>query len=614
MLTRRQLLTLGALTGSGLFLPASTSAAWAARSRLNPAGITKYVVPLPILPTMPAIAGHPDLYRIAVRQFRQQILPPGLPKTTVWGYGSPAHPQSFASPSPTIEARVGRPVRITWINELVDRSGDFLPHLLPVDPTLHWANPPGGLSGRDHRPTFSSTPHSYTGPVPIVTHLHGILTAEQYDGYPEAWYLPHARNIPAGHATEGSFYTAYRVQATQDGARWKPGSAGYLYDNDQPAGTMWFHDHTLGMTRLNLYAGPIGFYLLRGGAADLPPGILPGPAPRTGDRPGTRYYEIPIAIQDRSFHTDGSLSYPDPDGSNHGCYADTMVANGVTWPVLRVEPRRYRLRLLNACNSRYLKLKIVTNPLAHRPARPALPLWQIGTDGGFLPTPVRLGQLPMASAERADIIVDFTGLTPGTEFYLINEAPDGPMFGTPAAGNPTAEARTTGQVMKFVVVPLTGADTSEPPAGLTLPAHTPFPRETTTRKVSLNEIDPTGHHQALLGTLSAAGRPVPLDWHDPVTETPRAGATEVWEIHNFTGESHPVHLHNAQFEVLDRQAFWQGTRSPEPWETGLKDTVVTHPSEVTRVKSTFGRAGRYVWHCHNFEHEDNAMMRPLRVI
>ena len=181
-----------------------------------------------------------------------------------------------------------------WINDLVDCNGRYLPHLLPVDPTLHWANPPGGVAGRDSRPTFASTPGLYAGPVAIVTHLHGSHSTEESDGFTEAWYLPHATNIPAGYARVGSFYEEFRAKFQARWHQgWPPGTAVFQYQNDQRATTMWFHDHTLGMTRLNVYAGPAGFYLLRGGSSDLPEGVLPGPAPRLGDPPGTRYYELP---------------------------------------------------------------------------------------------------------------------------------------------------------------------------------------------------------------------------------------------------------------------------------------------------------------------------------
>ena len=201
------------------------------------------------------------------------------------------------------------------------------------------------------------------------------------------------------------------------------------------------------MTRLNVYAGPAGFYLLRGGESDLPPGVLPGPAPALGDPAGTRYCEIPIAIQDRSFTADGALRYPSsravfdgfegpyiPESDvspiwNPEVFGDVMVVNGRTWPVLEVEPRRYRLRFLNGCNSRFLILKLATDPRAPRPVPAALPFQQIGADGGFLPAPVTLDQLLLAPAERADVIVDFTEMSPSAELFLINEGPDEPFGG-----------------------------------------------------------------------------------------------------------------------------------------------------------------------------------------
>jgi bilirubin oxidase len=582
--------------------------------------------------------GSIDRYAIAVRQFRQQILPAGMPATTVWSYGSAVHRGTFNYPSFTVEARVDRPVRVAWINGLVDANRRYLPHLLPVDPTLHWANPPGGTDGRDMHPTFNSTPGPYTGPVPIVSHLHGGHNAEESDGYPEAWYLPLANNIPAGYARVGSFYDEFNAKFEAKWHQaWPPGTAVFQYQNDERASTLWFHDHTLGMTRANVYAGPAGFYLLRGGASDLPEGVLPGPAPKLGDPPGTRYYEIPIAVQDRSFNRDGSLFYPSSreffDGFpgpyipfsdispiwNAEFFGNTMVVNGRTWPILSVEPRRYRFRFLNGCNSRFLILKIVSDALASRPATAAVPFWQIGSEGGFLPNPVRLDQLLMSPAERADVIVDFTGVPEGTELYLINEAPDEPFGGGELGVDfEAADPSTTGQVMKLMVVPLASTDTSVPPSQLRLPSFTPLGAATATRQVSLNEEDSAvlegvGPREAELGTLDEAGNPVILGWDHPITENPAFGATEVWEIHNFTEDAHPIHIHEVQFQVVDRQPFEGGPRPPESWEAGYKDTVIAYPEEITRVKALFDLAGLYVWHCHILEHEDNEMMRPYRV-
>ncbi|HEY0866220.1 MAG TPA: multicopper oxidase [Fimbriimonas sp.] len=621
----------------------------ATASTLDPHSIPKFQDPLPIPGEMPYAGVVPAggamarFYQIAVRQFEQQILPHPLPATTVWGYGSAAHPGTFAYPSLTINADAGQPIRVQWINDLRNPlSGEYLPHLFAVDPTLHWANPPGGAAFRDTRPVFATTPEPYTGPVPIVTHVHGAHTYDDSDGYPEAWYLPAATNIPPSFAAFGSLYETFRAQAeARTGHSWAQGSAVFDYPNDQPPSTLWYHDHALGMTRLNVYAGPAGFYLLRGGKDSRVARSLPGPAPFLGDAPGTRYYEVPIAIQDRSFNEDGSLFYPDRrsyfDGVegpympetdvspywNPEFFGETMLANGKTWPYLDVEPRRYRLRLLNGCNSRFLILKL---------SDPNLAFWQIGAEGGYLPRPVERKRLLMAPAERADVIVDFTGMAPGTEIILQNVGPDEPFSGgEPDEDFDLADPDTTGQVMLFRVGELQSVDTSVPPRRLQLPPLRKLPPAKNVRQVALLEMmsmEPgvDAPVAAMLGVMQN-GVPMHKMWGDGITENPILGRTEVWEIHNFTADAHPIHLHQVQFEVLNRQGLEQdeegevvtpvqpvgGIMPPEPGEAGLKDTVIAYPGQVTRVRARFTLPGLFVWHCHIVEHEDNEMMRPLRV-
>lgn len=636
-LSRRQFLKVAGIAGASLYLPLKfdlgKALAQIPGGSLDPTDIDQYAMPLIIPPAMPktgtnvqAGKGPFDYYRIAVRQFQQQILPSGMPMTTVWSYGSADHPGTFNYPAFTVEASADRPVRVTWINDLVDRTGRYLPHLLPVDQTIHWANPPGGTTGRDSRPTFTTTPGPYTGPVPMVVHLHGGHSPQESDGYTEAWYLPNAVDIPKGFATEGSYHDYFKNIFRGKFARnWQPGTATFQYENDQRASTLWYHDHTLGMTRVNVYAGPAGFYLLRGGPSDDVDGVLPGPAPGVGDSPFGRYYEIPIAIQDRSFNSDGSLFYPSsrsffdgyagpyiptrevPPIWNPEFFGNTMVVNGRTWPYLEVEQRRYRLRLLNGCNSRFLILKMDND----------LTFWQIGSEGGFLPQPVELDQLLIGPAERADCIVDFTDVPVGTEIILLNLGPDEPFGGgTPGVDFDPSDPGTTGQVMKFKVVERVGSDNSTPPDELGLPDFTPLGAEDGTRQVSLNEeartySDPDfdGPIAALLGTMDGSN-PVPMMWDDPITENPALDSVEVWEMYNFTEDAHPIHIHEVMFQVINREVIGGDSRDPETWESGYKDTVIAYPGEITRVKALFDNPGRFVWHCHIVEHEDNEMMRP----
>jgi spore coat protein A, manganese oxidase len=631
---------------------------------LDPLTVPKFGTPLLIPPAMPRagkvkVRGgkNIDYYEIAMRQFEQQILPEGLPTTTVWGYGPKVAqngPQIFHAPSLTIEAKANTPVRIKWINELVDADGNFLPHLLPVDPTLHWANPPGGTSGRDTRPVFDRTPSAYTGPVPTVPHLHGAVgVGDESDGYAEAWYLPDAKNIPAEYAKEGTWYDYFKQKAAERfDAAWGPGFATYQYPNHNRASTIWYHDHALGMTRLNVYAGPAGFYIVRGGSSDEVrdsrtggKAVLPGPAPTFGSNPYGTFYEIPIAIQDRAFNEDGSLFYPDtrsffdgfegpylPDTDvspmwNPEFFGNMIMVNGNTWPFLNVEQRRYRFRFLNGCQSRFLILNFADIP--------GVEVWQIGNEGGFLAAPVNItadlsNQLLMGLAERADLIVDFTKVPKGS-YVLGNLGPDEPFGGgEPDADFDTADPNSTGQIMEFRVVSATSPDATTPPRFLKLPAIRPLPTEKTIRPLGLIEMMSMHHDgpaEAMLGRVDADGMPVHQMWMDPVTENPEVGDTEVWEFYNFTADAHPMHVHEVTFEVVNRQALVVNDdgetepparlagdpRPPEPWESGFKDTVIAYPGEVTRIRAKFDTPGQFVWHCHIVEHEDNEMMRPYRI-
>ncbi len=522
------LVTLGSTSAFAQALPGGT---------LDPLTIPKYVTPLVIPPVMKNDATGANNYDIAVREFYQQILPAGFPATKVWSYGpaadavpavaAPDPASQFNYPAYTVETTSNVPVNVRWINDLVDAAGNPLPHLLGpvVDQTLHWANPGPTPCANPAKTKDCKTndPTPYTGPVPIVTHVHGAHVQPHSDGYPEAWWLPVLpAGFPAGYDTEGTLFTDALGQAPGTNS----GYADYSYLNNQPATTLWYHDHTLGMTRLNVYAGPAGFWLVRGGPFDSVvdgptglPGVLPGPAPVAGqgvlplNTPGdpvrNSIREIPIVIQDRSFNADGSLFYPDnraffeglnvqgtagtpgeqfpgaPElqipfvpGSdiaptwNPEAFFNTMVVNGVTWPVLEVAPALYRLRLLNGCNSRFLNLSLERVNKRGK-TNGELYIYQIGGDQGFLPQVVEIktgkatplpgdGLVPLnrlnpkfkdqalllGLAERADVIVDFRGLKNGTVVRMVNTAPDAPFGGFPDI---PADPATTGQVMQFVV-------------------------------------------------------------------------------------------------------------------------------------------------------------------
>jgi spore coat protein A len=458
-----------------------------------------------------------------------------------------------------------------------------------------------------------------------------------------------------GYATQGTWYDFFKGKAAgKFGVSWGPGYATFQYPNLGRAAQDWYHDHALGMTRLNVYAGPAGFYILRGGpegddaVKDSRTGataVLPGPAPKANDKfPANKtYYEIPIAVQDRSFNADGSLFYPDsraffdgiegpyiPDTDispawNPEFFGNMIMVNGKTWPFLTVEARRYRLRFLNGCQSRFLILDFGSVP--------GVEVWQIGNDGGFLASPVNTtanhgNRLLMSPAERADLIVDFSHVPLGNH-VLRNIGPDEPFGGgVPGVDFAVADPSTTGQIVQFRVVPSFAADPTTPPRFLVLPAVVPLPAATITRKLALIEEmslyfadAPT---EALLGTVGADGALTPLMWMDPVTENPAVGAVEIWELYNTTGDAHPMHVHEVKFQLVDRQpiavdeeartvAVNGPVRGPETWELGFKDTVIAYPGEVTRIRAQFVNPGQYVWHCHIVEHEDNEMMRPYRI-
>jgi spore coat protein A len=495
-----------------------------------PVPLTPFVDELPLPGVMQPVMGTPGgaaHYDIAMTETLQQ-LHRDLPPTRVWTYDG-------TYPGKTIEARTGLPVTVTWRNDLrtIEDGQLRTTHALAVDTCLH---------GPDQ-----------TGDVPYtVVHLHGGHVPADSDGHPDDAFPP-----------GGS-------------------SAVYTYPNNQPAATLWYHDHALGLTRLNVYMGLAGFYLVRDAvedSLDLPRG----------------QYEVPLAIQDRSFNPDGSLRYPDMYMEHfHGDFA---VVNGKVWPYFEVKRGKYRFRVLNGCNSRTLTLALDNGAT----------FWQIGTDGGLLPAPVALTSLTLTPGERADIVVDFAPYPAGTEIILTNSAP----APYPSGGGPALP-----QIMKFIVLP-GGGFTNPLPSVLATVAPIPESEAVEFRELSLIRVPhpPCGGH----GTMWTIDG---LMWDD-ITEVPILGTTEVWSFINRSGMSHPMHLHLVQYQILDRQDFMIqagdvvpiGPRMPPaPNEMGWKDTVRADPWQITRVIARFQNyTGRFPYHCHILEHEDNEMMRQFEV-
>ena len=563
MTTRREFFTYSALMGVGTLLPASLPAFPGARAkrpsvrRVQGAMLSRYVQPVPMPGVMQPLGkrnGKP-YYEIPITMCAQQVHP-DLPATAFWGYNG-----SF--PGPTIEARTNEPIIVRWRNDL-----PVAPHLLAVDKTLHGAD--------------MGAPE-----VRVVTHLHGGHAPSGSDGGPLAWYTSGPTPITGAHYNGDTFD----------------------YPNRKQAATLWYHDHAMGITRLNVMAGLAGFYLIRDNSEDnlgLPSGA----------------FEIPLVFQDRIFNFDGSLFYPEMWEPEF--FGDVVLVNGKVWPYLDVEPRRYRFRILNGSNSRFYRLRLLESAADGTIVGTIpMPIIQIGTDGGLMNTPAPITTLLIAPGERADVIIDFTGMA-GASFAFENDA------AVPFSNDPAPDLNLP-DVMQFrVSLPLSGPDISVIPANLaTIPKFNPTAARMT-RTLTLEEkLDPvTGMPTASLLDGKA--------FDEPTTEFPQLNTLEVWNLANLTVDTHPIHLHLVQFQVLDRTPFdaeryasdkAAGTAGPiadyftgpampaDANERGYKDTVRANPGEVTRIGTQFGDfPGDYVWHCHILEHEDNEMMRPFRVV
>ncbi|RDD83469.1 bilirubin oxidase [Dyella tabacisoli] len=492
---------------------------------LNPTSLTRFVDRLPIPPTAHAAGkrahpAYPDrmlpYYRMEMRAFKAR-LHRDLPATPLWGY-------SGLSPGPTIDTMRGEPLLIDWVNALPTQ------HFLPIDHNLHGAE--------------RSQPE-----VRVVTHVHGARVPAASDGYPEDGYAP-------GH------------------------SALYHYPSAQDAATLWYHDHAMGITRLNIYAGLFGTFIVRDAeeqALGLP----------SGD------FDLPLILCDRLIAKDGQLYYPVSDDPSAPwvteCHGNAVLCNGKLYPYLDVEPRRYRLRLINVANTSFFDLS-----LSHE-----VPFKQIGSDQGLLPVPLTRSRIELYPAERADVVVDFSDM----------------------AGQSVQLHHRSEAIMEFRVHDHERRDTSALPATLRSIKRIDPASAVRDRVLTLGELDDAnGNAMAML----LGGK----RWSDPVTEDPRQNSIETWSFVNLTGDAHPIHLHLVRFQVIDRRPFdlfaWNADRTlkftgpaqlPPPHEAGWKDTVRADPGMVTRIAMHFeGEPGRYVWHCHFLEHEDNDMMRPYQLL
>ena len=559
-MSRRRFLQHGVGAGASLALPWNTRvASAAARGQLK-----KYLEPLPVPGAGIVVATPKGLNRYSFTQTEiSRQLHPQLPPTPLWAYddgsGLSGQAGSFGM---AVVAHSGTPLTVDFTHQLPFTYPDWI----PVD--------------------VRETPLG--NQVRLMTHLHGGFVAGDSDGNPAV-----SPNGFGPGETQTVFYTNQKPQ--------------------MPASLLWFHDHGLGTTRLNVFAGLAAAYILRdefdSGAQDNPIGIPGGP------------YEIPLVVQDRQFNPNGTMLYPRSDipgavwiGEYFG---DVMLVNGKVWPFLDVEPRLYRFRILNGCNSRILNLDIG-----------GASMWQIGAEGGMWDEPVPVRQVVLAPAERADVLVDFSRLA-GARLPVKNLHPPRPVS-TPAP--PLTDVMQI-RVGKTVSNP---GPTSIPTRLPGRAADIPADQVATTRYITLNEIGVDTVNWVLL--LNAA------DFEEAATETPRAGTVEDWVYVNLTGDTHPMHTHLVTFQVVGRTPFdaaaYQSAYggqsgvpggidptpfatgpmlAPDPTERGFKDTVQAHPGYFTTVRAKYDLPDgviapqTYVYHCHIVEHEDNDMMRPFTV-
>ena len=552
MLTRRTLLKSAMVGAAGAALPLGLY-----RPASTPAAIQGSTIPLPLLPKARPVGKNS--YLITARAGSVQMHP-AFGRTRVFGYDDNSG-RGLASPGYTLEVQRNTATKVSFVNALPAQ------HLFSSE-----------VPGYMHAGT----------PVRMNTHLHGAHVAGSSDGNPYAY-----------------------------AAEYRPGQIqSAVYPNDQNATMLWYHDHADQITRLNVYAGLVGLYIVRDA---LDTGLEPNGLGVPGGA-----YEIPLVLADRLFDGSGELFYsPDPTWIPE-FFGDTPLVNGAVRPYLAVEPRQYRFRILNASNARFWNLSIQGGP----------PAVQIGSDGGLFDRPVQLSSLIVLPAERADVIVDFSRFAGRTLTVTNSDLPVEVSSPAPALDT-LMEIRVGRRV--------TSAGPARIPATLpgTMPA---LGAASVTRNITLEEVENATTGDPEYGSLN--GRK--FDDVRGVQERPRVGSTEDWRLVNLTEDTHPIHLHLVQFQVMDRTPFdadgykaaLEAARAanpdaanpdPRPYfngpaalpdanERGWKDTVRTNPGQVTRIRMRWtlpagvSAPQRYVFHCHILEHEDNSMMRPLEIV
>ncbi|WP_411086892.1 multicopper oxidase family protein [Streptomyces sp. 061-3] len=625
MVGRREFLKAGGALGGAAMLPQGVlgARAYAATARktecpdiplTHTPRLKRYVDRLPTpLTAVPDPSVYPgaDYYEITMRQgswkFHQDLEP-----ATVWGYWAnnphdPHEPTGMGYLGPTISVPPDHPTVIKYRNELptthlfqfvIDAIRNGCSELTPTPPP----------------PYKSELPFPSNVNVWNVVHQHGGFTAPQSDGMPLHSFSPD------GIHAEG--YT------TLDPSRVKRNEAISGYTNHERSSMLWYHDHGMGMTSLNVYAGLAGLYLIRDPADE-----------RLGLPRGE--FEVPLILQDRTFAEDGSLAYTMTLREGE----DTPVVNGKAYPFLDVERRRYRLRILNASNERFWRLRFQTWPTDALP-QPTMPFWLIGTDGGFR-TPLQMLNFLISPAERYDLIVDFSQVPMGTKVRLTNYHAPVHYPGMPGTGPEIRE------IMEFQVTkPLSGGpDRTRPPKELRLPTVAPVKP-----KPHIRRRQWVTYQHKLFRTMTFNAVPFMAPSQDFI----KAGSTEIWEYINPNHDAHPMHVHLVNFQVLDRQPIdaaayqadyekWiNGGRKPknlpvlanyltgppippEPDEAGSnKDTFKSYPETVTRIiiqefspptgtiASIPGSGtefpATYIHHCHILEHEDDDLMRPWTIV